>query len=704
MFLTAYFVTFSMFWSINCLDNNKLLNMLKKLIYLSLSLNFIPVFSQNDPCITSDKKLIKLLANAMSEETFEDKTAKFAEAMQKFPENAETYFLYAKLCKSEASILMREEKNYSKGEALQKKAIPFYQNTVKKCPNFHADCYYIVGVTLLQNGDLKNALPYFQKFVDFPQDDFSKLSENYLQQKKEIESILEDVAFEKIMVENPVPFVPKKVQMVSSNLDEYFPMLSPDNDLLFFTRKIDRKNLGDISSNIREEFSISSRSDSKCPFTPGDPLPNPFNDGSFFNYGTATLSVDNKEMIICACKAEKVYNQDYLNCDLYTTTYKRTGKGGNDFEWTTLVNMGPAINTKDGWEAQPSLSADGTLLFFTSLRKGSRNDDIFISEKQKDGTWSKAKPFDLINTDGKDKSPFFHQDGETLYFVSNSTKKRKGLGGLDIFYIRKEGEKWTEPKNIGYPINSKEDELGLFVSTNGKEAYYSSMKEGDWDIYSFDLYEEARPQEVVILKGELVDDQGKPIQGAEVEITYNDTGEKTQFKINGDDGKYAAVVKVSQKQDITVSINKDGYAYNAKVIEKETLVKTDASAVKTGKLKIDTVEIGKAFSIDDIIFESDSYALTTKSKYILNGFSTYLLKNSQLKFAINGHTDDLGDDEKNRQLSQNRSDAVKKYLVEKGIDEGRLIAKGFGETKQKFPNTSELNRTKNRRTEFQVIK
>jgi outer membrane protein OmpA-like peptidoglycan-associated protein len=409
-------------------------------------------------------------------------------------------------------------------------------------------------------------------------------------------------------------------------------------------------------------------------------------------------------MIICACKAEKVYNQDYLNCDLYTTTYRRTGKGGNDFEWTTLVNMGPAINTKDGWEAQPSLSADGSLLFFTSLRKGSRNDDIFISEKQSDGTWSKAKPFDLINTDGKDKSPFFHQDGETLYFVSYSTKKRKGLGGLDIFYIRKEGAKWTEPKNIGYPINSTEDELGLFVSTNGKEAYYSSMKEGDWDIYSFDLYEEARPQEVVILKGELVDEQGKPIEGAEVEITYNDTGEKTQFKVNGDDGKYAAVVKVSQKQDITVSINKEGYAYNAKVIEKETLSKTDGLAIKTGKLKIDTIEVGKAFSIDDIVFDSDSYLLTTKSKYILNGLSAYLLKNSHLKFAINGHTDDLGDDEKNRQLSQNRSDAVKNYLIEKGIEAERLKAKGFGESKPKFPNTTDANRAKNRRTEFIIIK
>lgn len=677
--------------------------MLKKLLYLSLLFNFFPFFSQNDPCLTSDKKLIKLLSSAMGEATFEAKTAKFAEAMQKFPDNAETYYLYAKLCSNEARLLMREEKTYSKGEGLKKKAVPFYQNAIKKCPNFHAECYYIVGATLLQNGDLKNAIPYFQKFVVFPQDDFSKLPEDYPQKKKEIESILEDVEFEKNMKENPVHFSPIKVQMVSSMLDEYFPMISPDNDLLFFTRKVDRKNLGDITSNIREEFTVSENTGDRGSFTFGDPLPEPFNNGTFFNYGTATLSVDNKEMIICACKVEKVYNQDYLNCDLYTTTYKRTGKGGNDFEWTTLVNMGPTINTKDGWEAQPSLSADGKLLFFTSLRKGSRSDDIFISEKQSDGTWSKAIPFDLINTEGKDKSPFFHQDGETLYFVSNSTNKRKGLGGLDIFYIRKEGQKWTDPKNIGYPINSAEDELGLFVSTNGKEAYYSSMKDGDWNIYSFDLYEEARPKEVAILKGELINEQGKPIIGAEIEIIYNDTGEKSQFKVNGDDGKYAAVVKVSKNQDITLSVNKEGYAYNAKVIEKETFIKNDGLSIKTGKLKIDTIEVGKKFSIDDIVFDSDSYLLTEKSKYILNGFSAYLLKNSNLKISINGHTDDLGDDEKNRQLSQNRSDAVKNYLILKGIEADRLKARGFGESKPKFPNVNELNRSKNRRTEFEVL-
>ena len=88
-----------------------------------------------------------------------------------------------------------------------------------------------------------------------------------------------------------------------------------------------------------------------------------------------------------------------------------------------------------------------------------------------------------------------------MYFVSASTDERRGIGGLDIFYIRKEQDKWSKQKNIGFPINTTYDELGLFVSTNGKLAYYSSLKDGNWNIYSFELYPEARPKEVVILKG-----------------------------------------------------------------------------------------------------------------------------------------------------------------------------------------------------------
>ena len=674
------------------------------LILLSF-FSFNRVHSQeNDPCVTNDKKLMKLLATAMAEDNFGDKTEKFSEAIQKFPDNAETYFLYARACELEGARLAKDAKTKNQGEALQQKSVYFYQASIKKCPNFHADCYYKIGITLLSTGDLKNALPYLKKFVDFPEDNYSVLPQDFIQKRAELNAIIEDIEFEKNLRENPVPFSPSKVLNVSSGLDEYFPMISPDNDFIFFTRKVDNTNLGNIANLIEEEFTLASRlNEGQNTFTYGERLPDPFNDGSFYNYGTATLSVDNKEMIICACKKETVYNQDYLNCDLYSTKFKRSGKGGNDFEWTPLVNMGPKINTKDGWEAQPSLSADGKLLFFTSFRKGSRDNDIYLSERQTDGSWSVAKPFDVVNTAGKDKSPFFHQDGETLYFVSSCSNSRKGLGGLDIFYIRRENNGWTKPENIGYPINSEQDELGLFVSTNGKVAYYSSDKDGDWNIYAFDLYEKARPQEVVILKGTLIDDSGNPISEAKIEVSCNESGETQTFDVNGDDGKYAAVVKVSNPQDVTISVSKEGLAYNAKVVEKEVFENRKSSNIQIGNIKTDSIKPGQAYQLDEIYFATDSWELNKRSILLLNGFSSYLKKNPNLKISVNGHTDDIGDDEKNRILSQKRAESVKSYLVEKGVSDEQIEAMGFGETKPRVPNSNDANRAKNRRTEFQIL-
>lgn len=657
-----------------------------------------------DPCLTTNKKLIKLLSSAMAEENFLDKTAKFSEAIQKYPNNAETYFLYAKVCEQESSRLMKLEKSKNQGESLQNKALYFYQATIQKCPTFHADCYYNIGISLLSSGDVKKALPYLKKFVEFSEDNYEVIPQDFLQKKNELNLIIEDIEFEKKMLENPVPFEPLKIMNVSSGQDEYFPMISPDNDFIFFTRKVDNTNLGDIANLIEEEFTIASRlNEQQNIFTSGERLPKPFNDGNFYNYGTATLSVDNKEMIICACRKELIYGKDYLNCDLYTTRFKRSGKGGNDFEWTPLVNLGPNINTKDGWEAQPSLSSDGKMLFFTTLRKGSQDNDIYLSERQSDGSWGVAKPFDIINTTGKDKSPFFHQDGETLYFVSSCTNSRKGMGGLDIFYIRREKNNWSKPENIGYPINSEQDELGLFVSTNGKVAYFSSDKEGDWNIYGFDLYENARPKEVVILKGTLIDEKGNPISGAKIDINYNDSGETETFDVNDDDGKYAAVVKVRNKQDITVSINKEGMAYNAKIIEKEVFENTKSTNIQAGNIKTDSLISGKAYDLDEIYFSTDSWELNKRSILLLNGFSGYLKKNPTLKISVNGHTDDVGDDEQNRILSQKRAETVKSYLIEKGVNSAQVEAIGYGETKPRVPNNSDANRAKNRRTEFVIL-
>ena len=334
------------------------------------------------------------------------------------------------------------------------------------------------------------------------------------------------------------------------------------------------------------------------------------------------------------------------------------------------------------------------IIIFTSI----------ASFAQEDGLETlRNKPFDIINTDGKDKSPFFHQDGKTLYFVSSNSNERKGLGGLDIFYIRKEGDNWSEAKNIGFPINSENDELGLFISTDGRTAYFSSSNEGNWNIYGFDLYKEARPQEIILVKGQLVDENGNGIKNATVTISYNESGTSNTFQVNGDDGKYTAVIEVSKKEDITISVNKEGFAYNGLVIEKDVLESNSKATIQTESLKMDTLLKGRTYNLSDIFFESESYELNKKSLALLQGFSNYLLQNLKISIAINGHTDDLGEDDKNLLLSQNRADAVKNYLLKKGIDSSRLKSIGYGEKKPSMPNSNEQNRAKNRRTEFEIL-
>lgn len=655
---------------------------------------------QKDPCITTDKKLVKAIEPFKAEADVDKASILFKELILKYPDNAELPYIMAKKAYTQASKLAKDSKNQSKAENYEKQAFILFTSSYKKCKTFHADNLYNIASILINNDDTEKAVVFLKEYLEFPEDDFTRLPSDHEEKKKLISAYITKYEVSRQFIDNPVIFEPHIIQNVSSEYDEYFPMISPDNDLLFFTRKINRKSLGDISDNIREEFTIANRNLTQFnAFTFGDPAALPFNDGSFFNYGTASLSADNKEMIICACKQEKIYNQTYLNCDLYSTQYKRTGTGGNDFQWSPLVNLGEQINTKDGWEAQPSMSSDGKMLFYATTRKGSRNNDIYYSERQEDGTWSEGKPFDLVNTAGKDKSPFFHQDGETLYFVSECSDERPGVGGLDIFFIRKTETGWTKPENIGYPINSAGEELGIFVSTQGTIAYYSSSQNNNWDIYSFELHEKARPQQVVIIKGELRDEKNEIVPDAQIEISYGNGDEKVIYNVNQEDGKYAAVVKVKNDEPITVTLKKEGTAFNSQIINPKDL---QVNSVEKN-VQVEKLQSGKTYNINDILFASDSYELEVNTKIILTRFAEYLLENSSLKIAIHGHTDDLGDDNQNLILSKNRAKAVMDFLVAKGIESSRLSSEGFGEKKPKLPNTSNQNRAKNRRTEFLLL-
>ncbi len=676
---------------------------MKSFLFLLPTLSFlvnITSFAQDneDPaCLPPDKKILKTLEKAKTASPA-DAAKLFKEASDAAPDNAMVVYEFALYSFEEAqntaqSSVQRAEKQLRRAQGL-------FEKTLTLCDNYHADVYFYLGGIHYMLSENDQAKEQFKKFINFSSTDAKRYPQDFAEKKKEAEKIVGVVKQDQKVKENTVPFNPVIVKNVSTAKDEFFPMISPDNELMFFTRRVDRKNLGDMRSNVVEEFTMANRDDAFVNFNSGEPLPFPFNDGTFNNYGASTVSVDNKEMIICACKTENVLGQQYNNCDLYSTTYERDEKTGK-FSWTKLENLGTNINTKDGWEGQPSLSADGNTLYFTAVRPSTQKDDILVSRRGEDGKWTKAIPLKEINTPGRDKSPFIHQDSHTLYFVSDIGSGREGVGGLDIFYTRMDDDgKWTTPKNMGYPINTEADEIGVFVSTDGTLAYFSSRERGVWNIYSFELYQEARPKKVLLVKGELKAKPGEALNDVSININYAESGKTETIKVNGSDGKYAAVIQADKAEDVMLTIEKEGAAFDSKFIEKEVIAKETFS--KNNDMEVRKIEVGANYTINDILFATNSFVLNERSKFILKQFAKFLKANPSMKVSIHGHTDDIGDDNNNMTLSVNRAKAVMEFLVSLGIQSSRLKYSGFGETAPKVPNTNEANRSLNRRTEFVI--
>mgnify|MGYP002132247271 FL=1 len=654
---------------------------------------------QTSNCSTTDKKINKALEEAFSATTFDQQVQGLAAVVSKYPQNVQAYFYLGQLHYQRGMALLKQNNTRAEGEQLLQKALVFYQASIQKCPSHHSDAYYYAARLLYNFSEKAAALTYLETFMNFDSLYPGEQAANYNKFKEEILPVYKELRFPLEAKSNPVPFNVARVNGVSTKQDEYFPMLSPDNNLLFFTRKADKTNLGDISGYIQEEFTVAE-SQTPPQFSIGKALPHPFNDGQFSNYGSASLSADNRELVLCACKAEKVYNKDYLNCDLYSSRYQLKKGTTDQYEWTTLVNLGANINTKDGWEAQPSLSADGKILYFTTLRKGSQDNDIYYSEKQTDGTWGLAKPFSIVNTSGKDKSPFFHQDGETFYFVSESSRLRPGMGGLDIYMMRKEANGWGPIQNIGYPINTTADELGLFVSTDGKQAYFSSQQDQNWDIFSFELHEAARPKETRILTGKLQDVNGTHVSDAKITVRYEGPPDAQQTTRSNEDGSYAIAVRVDQK--ISLEASKENFSFQAQIISADQL-QTRNLKIETSPLQIDSLQEGSAYAIEAIVFDTDAALLSHDAQLLLQGFASYLQAQQGLQIQINGHTDDIGDAARNQILSEERAKAVAAYLEALGVNASRMQYKGFGEAQPRVENNSAANRALNRRTEFEII-
>ncbi|MBL4657024.1 MAG: OmpA family protein [Flavobacteriales bacterium] len=488
-----------------------------------------------------------------------------------------------------------------------------------------------------------------------------------------------------------------------------------------------------------ERFSVSQKSGGK--FARGKPLPAPFNKGN--NEGGACLTIDNMHMYFTICKG---LTNGYNNCDIYVADYvkidanslmdisfmtkemdmteaevrfelNKIKESGADYMWTNIRPLSDLVNSIKSWESQPTISSDGRTLYFASIREGGVGGiDIYKTVKDSVGKWGKPVGMDkVINTTGNEKSPFLHPDRETLYFSSDG---HRGLGGFDIFYTQMEktekGKTWGAPKNIGFPINSEQDDLGFFVSTDGVTGYFSSTNEsekyrsyGGWDVYEFPLYEGARPKEVLFLKGELKNEEGDAITGGKMEITNVRTKETTKIDVDSASGVYAAILTVDEekKDEFVMNVTSESFAFSSQIVQSEPKVEEGKKAplVKTVDIELQFVTVGLPYKLDNINFATNSSSvLTVASMIILDGFVGYLLDNADMRVAIHGHTDDVGSHDANMELSENRAKSVNDYMILSGIEDNRLNYKGFGETKAIASNKTKQGRAENRRTEFVI--
>lgn len=514
---------------------------------------------------------------------------------------------------------------------------------------------------------------------------------------EEAESIKLRIEQYKELFKHTVPFNPIKVPGVSTKDDEYLPMLSPDNQFLFFTRKtmVDSKSIYGMQE---KEMFFQSRKRYDGTYSTGIPMETPFNSGTSYQ-GGSSISVDNKLLFITIVSPS--YTNDgrsFSNGDIYYSDFY-------DGTWSTLKSIGNHINGKFTWEGQPSISADNQTLYFSSARETSETHfggmDLYKVERLENGNW--GNPINLgskINTTGDEKSPFMHSDSYTLYFSSNG---HPGVGGQDIFFAHVDKFKeFTTPVNIGVPINTEEDEVGFMVSTDGKYGYFSSNAVGEGlDIYNFELPEYARPDEVAFIKGSVSSKDPNAAKGMKIELKNTATDEVTKGVVDEKTGDYVAVIRAKEKEDVMMMAKKNGYAFTSQYVNSDKDVIGRPKRIEAVEFK--PIETGQTYQINNINFATDSYELNKQVVNILNEFAVFLEDNPTVKVAIQGHTDNVGDSNENLALSANRAKAVFNYLIIQDIDPTRLKFKGFGASKPVASNTTEEGRAKNRRTEFVIL-
>ncbi|OAQ39594.1 hypothetical protein A5893_08350 [Pedobacter psychrophilus] len=546
-----------------------------------------------------------------------------------------------------------------------------YKNAFAINPNFAPDRYFYYAESQLKTGDYQEAKQNYQLFKDkaHPASDKMALADKYI----------EDCVFALKAIKNPVNFKPENLGPgVNTKEEEYFAALTADESTLIFTRQINRN----------EDFYRSFKTDTG--YTTAKYLSDNINTPNY-NEGAQCISPDGQYLFFTGCNRPDGFGR----CDIYISQKEGTN-------WSKPLNLGFPINTK-GWESQPSLSADGHTLYFVSDRRGGLGSyDIWKSVLQADGKW--GVPDNLgstINTPFDEQSPFIHPDNKTLYFSSNGWP---GLGNKDIFISRLDTSgNWGKPLNLGYPINTYGEENGLTINASGTKAFFSSNNFngfGGFDIYSFDLPQNLRPEAVNYVKGIVFDAETKQKLSATIEIIDLKKSESIYASMSDViDGTFLATLPGNKEYSINVA--RDGYLFYSEnfSIKKNTVGKPILLEVPLQK-----IAVGKKVVLKNIFFDTNKFDLKPESKTELEKMIDFLIENPKVSIELSGYTDNVGDDAYNLELSKNRAKAVFNYLVNNKIAANRLSFKGYGKTNPMSTNSTEEGRANNRRTEFLITK
>jgi outer membrane protein OmpA-like peptidoglycan-associated protein len=457
---------------------------------------------------------------------------------------------------------------------------------------------------------------------------------------------------------------------------EYYPSLTIDGSKMVFTRR----------ANNDEDFFESKWKENK--YLKARPLAGNVNTN--LNEGAQNISQDGQWLVFTGCN----YPEGEGSCDLYISYLTKKGN------WTEPQNLGTVINT-EFWESAPSLSPDKRDLYFASSRPGGYGGrDIWVSHLDKSGKWTQPENLgQQINTIADEGCAFIHPDNQTLYFNSNG---HDGLGGTDIFLSRKEENgKWGKALNLGYPINTIDEEGSLVVAADGITAYYASDRSdsrGGLDLYTFKLPGSAAAVKTVWLRGKVKDARTEMGLPSKVELTDINTRKIISSLQTDEDGNY--LVTLPEGREYAFHVNRKGYLVYSEHFSIENSGKDSAMVID---IPLEPIVAGSRIVLKNVFFDLNKFNLKPESLTELDLVVDILKENPSMKIEISGHTDNAGAAADNLKLSQARANAVVDYLQSKGINLQRLSCKGFGAQQPVSTNETAEGRALNRRTELKVV-